>query len=220
MNLLVSKARISGFTPSITTIANISVTSVVRYRTPLKFERLAHKKVSVILTRDVDKIGVKGQKVEVFPGFARNFLFPMKLADYPTPENQAKVGPASEEAIKQMALRKVQQQARGKISKIKVNIDVKNNNGKLAAAVTPQKIREKLYQQHLILLDISQILSQPLTTFGIHDVSINFERTEMPLKVEIFPFPRLRSESEMLRDEAILGAHAAKEEKKQAAKMK
>jgi large subunit ribosomal protein L9 len=36
--------------------------------------------MQVILQEDVDKLGTRGEVVEVAPGFARNFLLPRKLA--------------------------------------------------------------------------------------------------------------------------------------------
>jgi hypothetical protein len=46
-----------------------------------------NKKIKIVLTSDVPSVGVKGEDVEVAKGFARNYLFPQKLAVYCTEEN-------------------------------------------------------------------------------------------------------------------------------------
>ena len=40
--------------------------------------------MEVILRKDVDKVGLRGEVVNVARGYARNFLFPRGLADEAT----------------------------------------------------------------------------------------------------------------------------------------
>ena len=47
--------------------------------------------MKVLLWQDVDKLGKRGETVEVKEGFARNYLFPRKLASKPT---DSKIGRA------------------------------------------------------------------------------------------------------------------------------
>ncbi len=49
--------------------------------------RKEKKKIGVVLTDDVEGLGVKGEDMPVSKGYARNFLFPKKLAVYKTEEN-------------------------------------------------------------------------------------------------------------------------------------
>jgi large subunit ribosomal protein L9 len=44
-------------------------------------------KMQIILQEDVEKVGTRGQLVEVAEGYARNFLLPKKLALEATPGN-------------------------------------------------------------------------------------------------------------------------------------
>jgi hypothetical protein len=46
------------------------------------------QKLSVILLEDVERLGRRGEQVEVKPGFARNFLLPSRRAVYATPDNK------------------------------------------------------------------------------------------------------------------------------------
>ena len=47
--------------------------------------------MKVILRQDVDKIGLRGEVVEVARGFARNFLLPRQLAEHATPSRVAEL---------------------------------------------------------------------------------------------------------------------------------
>jgi large subunit ribosomal protein L9 len=43
--------------------------------------------IEVLLTQSVEKLGEPGDIVKVAEGYARNYLFPRKLAVLPTPHN-------------------------------------------------------------------------------------------------------------------------------------
>ncbi|MFM9158350.1 MAG: 50S ribosomal protein L9, partial [Dolichospermum sp.] len=43
------------------------------------------KRVQLVLTKDISKLGKIGDLVEVAPGYARNYLIPQSLAERATP---------------------------------------------------------------------------------------------------------------------------------------
>ena len=47
--------------------------------------------MEVILLNDVDKVGLRGEVVNVTRGYARNFLLPRRLAEAATPEKVAEL---------------------------------------------------------------------------------------------------------------------------------
>jgi large subunit ribosomal protein L9 len=47
--------------------------------------------MDIILLKDVDKLGIRGEVASVSDGYARNFLFPRKLAEMATPGRIAAV---------------------------------------------------------------------------------------------------------------------------------
>ena len=47
--------------------------------------------MQVILRDDIEKIGLRGEVVEVAPGFARNYLLPRKLAEPASPGRVAEL---------------------------------------------------------------------------------------------------------------------------------
>ena len=54
--------------------------------------------MEVILTTDVEKLGLKGEVVDVKRGYARNYLVPRGLAEVATPGRVAEIGPTSEQS--------------------------------------------------------------------------------------------------------------------------
>jgi ribosomal protein L9 len=58
-------------------------------------------------------------------------------------------------------------------------------NNTLIAPVTPENIAEKLWKQHKIKVDASQIKSQNLTELGERNVKINIADVDVDLKVNI-----------------------------------
>jgi large subunit ribosomal protein L9 len=65
--------------------------------------------MKVLLTQPVDKLGETGEVVEVKRGYARNFLFPSKLAVEPTEHNVQGLAKAKHE--REIELRNREQQA-------------------------------------------------------------------------------------------------------------
>ena len=47
--------------------------------------------MEVVLRQDIDKVGLRGEVVNVARGFARNYLFPRGLADEATPARVAEL---------------------------------------------------------------------------------------------------------------------------------
>ena len=59
--------------------------------------------MEVILRSDIDKVGLRGEVVNVARGYARNFLFPRGLADEATPARVAEVHKVEERRAKSEA---------------------------------------------------------------------------------------------------------------------
>ena len=49
-------------------------------------ERIQKKLVELLLNETVENLGIVGDVVYVKPGFARNYLLPLQIAEVPTPE--------------------------------------------------------------------------------------------------------------------------------------
>lgn len=125
--------------------------------------------MKVILTADVKGQGKKDQVVEVSDGYARNFLFPKKLAV--AADSQALNEIKNKEASKQHKLdveRKQAQDIAAKLEKIVVKFEyAAGPDKKLYGSVTSKDIAEALKKNHGIEIDKRKItLADPIKSFG------------------------------------------------------
>jgi len=135
--------------------------------------------VKVILLQDVKGHGKKGDVVNASDGFARNYLFPKKLAVEATTENlrELKNKQAAEQKRKQKELEEAKKQAEA-ISKVEVVVKANSGEGgKLFGSITNKEIADALKKDHNIDLDKKKIvLPEPIRSLG------NFE-----LEVKVYP---------------------------------
>jgi len=147
-----------------------------------------NKKIRVILTEDLGSTGAKGEDIEVAKGFARNFLFPKKLAIYCTEENlklyeadRAKIDYEKRKKMKELL------KAKKRLSKVEVLMKRHLVSPKvLHAPVSAENIVEKLKRQHKIELSADQLdLSAPITQLGTFNVPVKIEQAFVDLKVRV-----------------------------------
>ncbi|MBP2024582.1 50S ribosomal protein L9 [Peptoniphilus stercorisuis] len=145
--------------------------------------------MKVILIKDHKQLGKAGELVEAKDGFARNFLFPRKVAIEATPENleewkKQKAIEAKEEAEN----KKEAEELKKKIEKSKVEIKAKGGeNGKLFGAVTSKDIATAAEKQLGFKIDKKKIeLSDNIKTSGVKNVNIKlYPEIVATLKVSV-----------------------------------
>ena len=131
--------------------------------------------MKVILTQDVKSQGKKDQIIEVSDGYARNFLFPKKLAIPADAKalNEAKNKEASRlhkiEVEKQQA-----QETAAKLDSILVKIVAKSSaDGRLYGAITTKDVADTLMKDHKIEVDKRKItLPEPIKTYGRFELEV------------------------------------------------
>jgi large subunit ribosomal protein L9 len=131
--------------------------------------------MEVILLQDVEKVGLRGEVVDVARGYARNFLIPRRLAE---PASPARVS----ELEKRAALRARQEastfeQARelaGVLERTELRFDVKAGpTGSLFGSVTPTDLADELWKVAKIRVDRRKIdLSEPIKKIGRYEVPV------------------------------------------------
>ena len=125
--------------------------------------------MKVILCADVKGQGKKDQIVEVSDGYARNFLFPKKLA---IPADSKAVNDVkNKEAAKQHKVDVEIAEARATAKKLEEIVVVfeyaAGPDKKLYGSVTAKDISEELKKKHGIDIDKRKItLSEPIKSFG------------------------------------------------------
>src|SRR5256885_17066181 len=98
--------------------------------------------MEAILRQDVDKVGLRGQVVNVARGYARNFLLPRGLADAATPARVAEVRKVEDRRAHHEA--KTFEDAQGvaeRLGPVELRFDVKGRpTGSLFCAGAPTRI--------------------------------------------------------------------------------
>ena len=130
--------------------------------------------MKVILTADVKGQGKKDQMVEVSDGYARNFLFPKKLAK--PADNQAMTELKNKQASAQHKIdvdRAAAKETAVKLESIKVVFCVgASADGRLYGSITAKDVAEKLAADHKITVDKRKITMEPIKAFGSYDLDV------------------------------------------------
>lgn len=129
--------------------------------------------MKVILQQDVKGQGKKGQMINVSDGYARNFLFPKKLAVEATEAN-VKVMKKEEKAKerKQEAERQAAKETAEKLEAVVVKIQARSGGaGKLFGAITTKEVSEALLEQHGIEVEKVKIVQdEQIKAFGSYEL--------------------------------------------------
>ncbi len=129
--------------------------------------------MKVIFNQDVKGQAKKGELKEVSDGYARNYLFPRKLAQAATADNLNKYKLQEKAKAAQIAKEKAQaEEYAKKLEGVQVIIKAKSGGkGKLFGAVTSQEISDALKAQCGIEIEKNKIVqSEPIKSFGNYEV--------------------------------------------------
>jgi len=144
--------------------------------------------MKIILLKDVEKLGKKGEVKSVADGYARNFLIPNKLAALATKSELAKLEEQKKiEAEKAEEELKFYQEIANQIDGLELEILVKvSEEGKLFGAVTASQIAEKLKEKNFEIKKEQIKLEEPIKEIGEHEATIEFPHNlETKIKVII-----------------------------------
>ena len=131
--------------------------------------------MKVILLADVKGTGKKQEIVNVSDGYARNFLFPRKLAVDATPGaakelEKKQAAERARETERRLAAEKKAASLRGKVITVVAKCGAQ---GRLYGSVTGAEIAEALKAQHDIEVDKRKSdLAEPIRTVGETDVVV------------------------------------------------
>lgn len=143
--------------------------------------------MKVILREDYENLGNIGDIVQVKPGFARNYLFPKKIA-YPALDNFVKM---LEEEKRQKEHRKDKEKKDAEelaktLQNVSVTISVSvGEEDKMFGSVTTQDISQSLAKQNLEIDRKKIILEEPIKELGIYSVPIKLH-TEVEAKIKVW----------------------------------
>ena len=144
--------------------------------------------MKVILLQDVRGQGKKGQLVEVSDGFARNFLFPRKMALEATADNVNTM--KMNNKAKQEKEQRQREEAAARASKLRdmtlVLYAKGGGAGRLFGSVTSQEVSDALKEQGYELDKRRILIEEPIKTVGLYTVKckLGYE-INAPLKLDV-----------------------------------
>ena len=131
--------------------------------------------MKVVLLKDVKNVGKRDDILNVSDGYARNFLFPQKLAVEAQPgtlkeiERKRAAQDAREAELRTEALAKAEL-LKNKIIVLQVKC---GDKGRLYGSVTAAEVAEALEKQHGIKADKRKIdIGDPIRETGIREISV------------------------------------------------
>ena len=130
--------------------------------------------MEVILLTDVEKVGLRGEVVNVARGYARNFLLPRKLAQEATPARVAELRKTEEKRAKHEAKTfEDAQQLAERLGGVELRFDVKAGpTGSLFGSVTPTDVADQLWEGHKVRVDRRKIGIDTIKRIGRYQVPI------------------------------------------------
>ena len=146
--------------------------------------------MDVILRSDVDKVGLRGEVVNVARGYARNFLFPRGLADTATPARVAEVRKVEERRAKSEAKTfEDAQSVAERLGQVELRFDLKAGpTGSLFGSVTPTDIADQLWEKHKVRVDRRKIGGDPIKRIGRFQVPIElFQDVTVEVRTLVVP---------------------------------
>ena len=150
---------------------------------------MAAKKVNLLLTKTVENLGIVGDTVKVRPGFARNYLLPLAIAEAPTPTKIERLKSARMAALAELAhVRKNREEMLERMHNITVSMTrACNDQGILYGSVSQRDIADALALAGYDVGIRAVRLSETIRRVGEYHVPIQLDkdlRTDVTLKVD------------------------------------
>jgi len=147
--------------------------------------------MEVILRQDIEKVGLRGEVVDVAPGFARNYLLPRKLAEAATPAKVAELRKHEDKRARQEAQSFDQaQELVARLESSELRFDARaGDTGTLFGSVTSTDVADKVWDNLRIRVDRRKIdLADSIKRIGRYQVPVElFPDVTATLRLAIVP---------------------------------
>lgn len=146
--------------------------------------------MKVILLQDVKKMGKKGDVIEASDGYARNYLFPRKLAEEATANALHVVNAKKEnERKKKLAELEAAQKLAAELKGKEVTINAKaGDNGRLFGAITNKDVAEAINSEFNLAIDKKKVVVNTIKVAGTYEVEVKlYPEVSTKMKVNIVP---------------------------------
>ena len=147
--------------------------------------------MDVVLLKDVEKVGLRGEVVSVARGYMRNYLEPRRLAEPATPALVAEIErrEADEPGTRHARLEQAQAIAET-LSKTVLRFEVKaGTQGVLFGSITPTDVADELWRVRKVRVDRRKIdLAEPIERIGRYEIPIDvFPEVRVDVKTLVVP---------------------------------
>jgi large subunit ribosomal protein L9 len=131
--------------------------------------------MNVILLEDVDKVGLRGDVVSVARGYARNFLFPRRLAEEATGARVAELRKRETQRARHEAHNAEQARAiADTLEKTVLRFEVKAGpTGALFGSVTATDVADEIWRTRKVRVDRRKIDMENIKRIGRYEIPID-----------------------------------------------
>lgn len=143
--------------------------------------------MKVILLKNVKSLGKKGDVVNTSDGYARNYLFPRKLAEQATDTNVHILNNKKEaERRQKLAEMEAAQKLAASLKGKEINLQVKTgDNGKLFGSITNKDIADQIEKSFNIKVDKKKLdVGTAIKQVGTYDVELKLY-SEVSTKIKV-----------------------------------
>lgn len=171
--------------------------------------------MEVILLKDVEKLGLRGDVVDVARGYARNYLLPRRLAETATPARVAELRRIEAGRARQEARSAEQAQEIAEVlGKTVLRFEVKAGpTGSLFGSVTPTDVADEIWRARKVRVDRRKIAIDPIKRIGRYAIPVElFQDVSVEVKTLVVP-----EGGELPPEEELAALEAAEAEARAAA---
>ena len=147
--------------------------------------------MEVILRQDVEKVGLRGEVVDVAPGFARNYLLPRKLAETATPAKVAELRKLEDKRARHEAQSFEQaQEIAQRLEAAEIRFDVQaGETGTLFGSVTATDVAERVWETQKVRIDRRKLdLPDSIKRIGRYQIPVElFADMTATLRLAVVP---------------------------------
>ena len=146
--------------------------------------------MDIILSKNLSKLGKKGELCKVKSGYAKNFLFPKQLA---LPASKKLLNELKYQKIlfthKLNKLRDETEILKNKLDQLNIEIKIKaSKTGKIFGSIRQRAIENKLEKHGFNINSYNIKLKSPIKALGLHLINIKLKNNiKAQLKITVIP---------------------------------
>jgi len=146
--------------------------------------------MKVILTEDHDTLGIKGDVVDVKPGYGRNYLIPRQLAVIATPSSLKRYAEERKQAAHKIeAARETAEKLAAKLNDTEILIPVQTGEeNRIFGSITNQQVADELKAKGIEVDRRKITISEDIRTTGVYPATVRVHpEITAEVKIKVVP---------------------------------